>query len=101
MRCLDKLPITPETLATRLTVVEQADHKNSEDHGKFFARIEAIEKSHAVVNTKLDTINAVVQEIKGDVKALSDKPAKRWETVVTEILKWVAVAATAYFLSVK
>lgn len=94
-------PLTLESVATRVKHLEETATKNSEDHGKFFARIEAVEKSHAVVNTKLDTINAVVQEIKGDVKALSDKPAKRWETIVTEILKWVAVAVAAYFLSVK
>ena len=38
-----------------------------------------------------------VKEIKGDVKSLKDKPAKRWETIVNNII-WAVVGAVIVYL---
>lgn len=40
-----------------------------------------------------------VKEIKDDVKAIKDKPGKRWESVVTQIITIIVAAITGYILS--
>lgn len=86
-------PLSLETLGVRVTVLEQAIAKNSEDHGKIYSRMESIETSHAVVINNMENIIAVCNEIKQDVKDIKEKPAKRWEMVVSEVVRWVAIAA--------
>ena len=41
-------------------------------------------------------IQADVKEIKADVKALTDKPAKRWDSLVEKLLFAVAGAVLAW-----
>lgn len=60
-------------------------------------RIEAIERAQenlsklvtsvAVIAEKQNQMESGIEEIKADVKSLTQKPAKRWETVVEIIFK--------------
>lgn len=65
-------------------------------------RIEAIERAQenlaklvtsvAVIAEKQNQMESGIEEIKADVKSLTQKPAKRWESVVEIIFKVVLTA---------
>lgn len=65
-------------------------------------RIEAVERSQenlaklvtsvAVIAEKQNQMENGIEEIKADVKSLTQKPAKRWESVVEIIFKVVLTA---------
>ena len=86
----------------RLTAVE--DRAKSNTH-----RLEEVEKrqdnldelvaSVAVFAKEQEHIQADVQEIKADVKALTDKPGKRWDGLVDKALWLVAGAVLAWLLA--
>ena len=90
---MDNSPLTLEALSVRVRALEIADKDNHESHGAIYARLEALEKGHAVLDTSLTNIWTVLKEIQADVKDLKDKPAKRWDTIVSEAIKWLVVAA--------
>lgn len=83
----------------RLTAVE--DRAKSNTH-----RLEEVEKrqddlgelvaSVAVFAKEQEHIQQDVQEIKADVKALTDKPGKRWEGLVDKVLLVLAGAFVAW-----
>lgn len=73
--------------------------KNSKDHKEFYNRIEKAEKDMVEsvgdrkhINEKLDKIDANVEE-------LMQKPAKRYDTVVTSIITAVVGALIGFLLS--
>ena len=55
---------------------------SSGTHRQMFDRIGALEQNGAAVKTKLDSIEEKLDELTVTVKALADKPAKRWESLV-------------------
>ena len=72
-------------------------------------RVEAIEKrqkdmeelisSVAVLAQRMGTVEGSVSEIRGNVRTLMDKPAKRWDSVVEKTLLVVVGAVVAWILS--
>ena len=59
---------------------------SSGTHRQMFDRIGALEQNGAAVKTKLDSIEGKLDELTVTVKALADKPAKRWESLVGSAL---------------
>ena len=55
---------------------------SSDTHRQMFDRIGALEQSGATLKAKLDSIEEKLDELNATVKALADKPAKRWESLV-------------------
>lgn len=53
-----------------------------------------------VLATKEEQVETVVKEIKDDVKTLTNKPAKKWESLVSEIIK-ILVAIVVGFIFAK
>ena len=98
---MENIPLTLESLATRVKILEHRDLKNSEDHGKFFTRLEKVETGQTVASEKLESISETVNEIKTDVKAIREAPAKKWDTIVLEIIKWLGLAALGVLLGVQ
>lgn len=90
---MNSFPPTLESLATRLTSLEAEIKDNHESHGAIYARIEAVERGHAVLDTSLTNIWTVLKEIQSDVKELKEKPGKRWETLATSIIQWLILGA--------
>lgn len=88
---MNTVPLTLEALAARVTSLEKSIAENHESHGGIYARIEAVEKGHAVLDTSLTNIWTVLKEIQADVKDLKEKPGKRWDTILTEAIKWVVL----------
>ena len=50
----------------------------------------------AVINTKLEQIEDKLDELASDIRAIKEKPARRWETISTTIIQWVVTALLAY-----
>lgn len=80
-----------------------------ERFGCLSQRVEAIEKrqkdmeelisSVAVLAQRMGTVEGSVSEIRGNVRTLMDKPAKRWDSVVEKTLLVVVGAVVAWILS--
>lgn len=84
-----------------MTALEHTAEKNSEDHGKIYARTEALEKGQAVVNNNIENIFTVCNEIKQDVKEIKEKPAKRYESIWNAIAQWAIIAALGVWVATK
>lgn len=86
----------------RLTEVE--DRSKSNCH-----RLDSVEKRQAdleelvgsvkVLATKQESVEQDVKEIKSDVKNLTGKPARRWESVVEKVILTVVGAVVIFILA--
>ena len=86
----------------RLTEVEGRSKSNSH-------RLDEVEKKQndlselvgtvKVLATKEEQVETVVKEIKEDVKTLTNKPAKRWDNLVSDIVKLVVAAVVGFIFA--
>lgn len=86
----------------RLTSVE--DRSKSNTH-----RLEELEKRQnnldelvgtvKVLAVREENVENTVQEIKDDVKSLTAKPAKRWDSLVDKIVLTIAAAIVGFILA--
>lgn len=80
----------------RITAVEKLSGSNRhrlDDIEKRQDNLDELVKSVALFAQEQEYIKEDVKEIKADLKALTDKPAKRWESLVDKLL---LVAAGAF-----
>ena len=80
----------------RVTAVEKLAGSNRhrlEDVEKRQDNLDELVKSVALFAQEQEYIKEDVKEIKADVKALTDKPAKRWDSLLDKLL---LVAAGAF-----
>lgn len=73
--------------------------KNSKDHKEFFNRIETVEKDMVESQRDRKYITQQLEEINGNVKALMQKPGKRYETIVTGIITAVIGVLVGFILN--
>ena len=86
----------------RVTAVEKLAGSNRhrlEDVEKRQDNLDELVKSVALFAQEQEYIKEDVKEIKADVKALTDKPAKRWDSLVDKALWLVVGAFLAWVLS--
>ena len=86
----------------RLTEVEQRSKSNTH-------RLEGLEKRQDNLDELVGTVKVLVDreervendviEIKNDVKSLTQKPAQRWENVVSEVIKLLVAAFIGLLLA--
>ena len=84
----------------RLTEVEERAKSNSQ-------RLDEVEKRQDDLDELVSTVKVLavreenvetdVKEIKSDVKSLTNKPAKRWDSMVEKVI-WAVVAAVVGFM---
>lgn len=86
------------TLA-RVEDLAKSNRHRIDDLEKRQADMDSLVSSVAVFAAEQEHIQKDVQEIKSDVKALSLKPAKRWDGVVDKILYAVVGAFAAWLLT--
>ncbi len=82
-------------LAQKVLSLEREAERNQETHKEFTSRLEEINNAkvrtdvqYANIMTKLDKLEIAVEELR-------QKPARRWETIVTTALQWIVVAVMA------
>lgn len=73
--------------------------RNSKDHKEFYNRLEDVGKDMVSFKSDREHINAKLDEISTDVKSLAEKPAKRYETIVTSVLTAIIGALVGFILS--
>ena len=73
-------------------------NNSSNTHQQMFERIGALEQGTAKLETTLDSIDEKLDELSDTMKALVDKPAKRWEGLVDKAIWAVAAAVIAFLL---
>jgi len=86
----------------RLTEVEARSKSNAH-------RLDAVEKRQDNLDELVGTVKALavreenmendVKEIKCDVKSLTEKPGKRWDSLVEKIILTVAAALIGFLLA--
>ena len=87
----------------RLTEVEARSKSNKHRLDEVETRQNDLDKlvsTVAVLAEREKNVESNVEEIKDDVKSLKNKPAKRWENLVTQIIT-IVVAAVAGFILAK
>ena len=50
----------------------------------------------AVLNTRLQQIDDKLDELATDIRAIKEKPARRWESISASVLQWIVTALLAY-----
>ena len=90
-------------LERRLCAVEDRSKSNSQRLGKVEQRQEDMTQlvtSVAAIAQKQQDMDADVQEIKLEVKAINQKPAKRWDSIVDKAIL-AAVGVLVAYVAVK
>ena len=72
---------------------------NSKDHKEFYNRIESTEKAMVESMSDRKHINEKLDKIDVNVESLMQKPAKRYDSVVTGIITAVIGALVGFLLS--
>ena len=86
----------------RLTEVEERSKSNTHRINELEKRQDNLDDLVGTVKVLADREKRVegdVKEIKDDVKSIKDKPAKRWETVVTQIISILVAAVVGFVLA--
>lgn len=89
-----------EEMALKLTEVEQRSKSNThrlDDVEKRQDNLDELVTSVALMAKEQEHLRTDVTEIKTDVKALTTKPAKRWDAIVDKLI-WAILAAVVAFL---
>lgn len=87
----------------RLTEVEGRSKSNTHRLDEMEKRQDKLDDLVSAVNVlavREQNVENDVKEIKSDVKNLTNKPAQRWETVVSQLIT-IVVAAIAGFILAK
>ena len=85
-------------LEPRVSALERANEQHGNTHREIFSRLNGVERDNAVQEAHYNSITEKLDEISTTVKAMADKPAKRWESlvgyalsaIVGAFLLWVA-----------
>ena len=92
---------TTEELSVKLVEIEQRGKSNSHRLDKVEERQDNLDKlvsSGAVLATRQEAVEPDVKEIKSDVKALTEKPAKRWDGIVDKLI-WLLISGAVGYLA--
>lgn len=79
--------------------LKEMKSSNSEYHKEFYNRIEKLERDMVESENDRVHITEKLDEIGENVKSLMEKPAKRYETIVTSVLTAVIGALVGFLLS--
>lgn len=91
-----------QEIAVKLTEIDQRSRSNShrlEEVEKKLEDNEQLLTNVALIAQKQNTLESDVQEIKSDVKSLTQKPAQRWESVVEKIILALVAAGVTFLLT--
>lgn len=86
----------------RLTAVEDRSKSNQHRLGKAEQKLDDLGElvsSVKILAEREENVENDVKEIKEDVKSLTNKPAKRWDSLVDKIILTVAAAIVGFILA--
>lgn len=73
--------------------------QNSSSHERIFDRLGELEKQEGIQVVQYEHILEKLDAMAGDVKELKEKPGKRWEGIVKNLIEIVAAAVAGFFLA--
>ena len=94
--------MTPEEMAVRIQQVDDRSKSNMHRLNDVEKKQEANDQviaSIARLDQRQKDMDTDVKEIKADVKSLTNKPGKRWDSIVDKALLTVIAALVAYALT--
>lgn len=94
--------MTQDEISEKLVEVDARSKSNKHRMDSMEKRqdnLEQLTNAFSVMQKEQEYIKEDVGEIKTDVKALTEKPAKLWESVVERIITVVVGAVVGFFLS--
>lgn len=94
--------MTNEEMTERLVEADARSKSNShrlDDLEKRQDALDGLVASMAVFKTEQEHIQQDVKEIKDNVKTLTDKPAKRWDSLLDKLLVGLVGAFIAWMLA--
>lgn len=94
--------MSEQDIAVKLAEVDQRSRSNTHRLEQVEKKLEDNEQlltNVALIAQKQNALESDVQEIKSDVKTLTAKPGKRWESVVEKIILAVVAAGVTYLLA--
>ena len=74
-------------------LVEEHREKSSKDHHEMYDRIRQLEIANAKTDTQYGQIMETLGTLKAEISTLKEKPARRWEIVITAIITGVVSIA--------
>ena len=86
----------------RLTEVEAREKSNTHRLEELERRVGELEKQNttvAVLDVRMKAIEVKLEELVIDVKSIKAKPAKRWETIITQVISIIVAAVVGYFIA--
>ncbi len=92
--------MTEQELGVKLAETETRTRANAARIEKLEQRQDHLEKLATAVEVlaaREESVERDVKEIKSDVKSITEKPAKRWDTMVDRALYALVGAAVSYF----
>lgn len=87
--------MTEQEMVVKLTEVEERSKSNTHRLDKMEKRqdtLDELAKSMARMDERQNNMDGDVKEIKADVKAIAEKPGKRWEGLADKAL-WLVIGA--------
>ena len=86
----------------RLTTVEDRSKSNSHRIDELTQRqndLDELVSTVKVLAVREENVENDVKEIKNDVKSLTNKPAKRWDNLVTQVIGILIAAVIGFVLA--
>lgn len=104
-KCTDNPRDCP--LLPRVEALEDANRQHSDTHREIFRRLGGLESDTAIQGKQLENIDEKLTDIKADqrsilqeVETLKAKPAKRWESVIDNLIAAILGAVAGFMMSV-
>lgn len=83
-------------LEPRVSALERANEQHGKTHREIFRRMNDVERDNAVQEERYTAIAGKLDEISATVKALADKPGRRWDGLVDKLVYAAALAVVAW-----
>ncbi len=83
-------------LEPRVSALERANEQHGKTHREIFRRMNDVERDNAVQEERYTAIAGKLDEIGATVKALADKPGRRWDGLVDKLVYAAALAVVAW-----
>lgn len=94
--------MSEQDIAVKLAEVDQRSRSNTHRLEQVEKKLEDNEQlltNVALIAQKQNALESDVQEIKSDVKTLTAKPGKRWESVVEKVILTIVAAGLTYLIA--
>ena len=93
------MPIEQEHRLTQVEDLVKSNTHRIEELEKRQDNLDDLVTTVKVLATREENVENNVKEIKADVKKLTDKPAKRWDSLTDKVILTVAAAIIGFILA--